>query len=141
MSTDVISVGPDTPLSEIAELLERKRIKRVPVVENGSLVGIVSRADLVRGLATYKPSPRKSTMGDRELRDAVTQAISKDAVASAYMINVIVTDGVVHLWGGVNSTDEKNAARIAAEAVAGTNSVVDHIGVFSNMVRSVMWGE
>ena len=141
MSTDVISVAPDASLSEIAELLESERIKRVPVVENGSLVGLVSRADLVRGLATYKSSPQKTTMGDRELREAVTQAISKEAGDARTFVNVIVSEGVVHLWGGVGSKDEKTAARIAAESVAGAGTVVDHLGVFGNMVRSMMWAE
>ena len=51
MSSDVISVSRDTPLSEVAALMAERRIKRVPVLDGGLLVGIVSRADIVRALA------------------------------------------------------------------------------------------
>jgi hypothetical protein len=64
MTPDVISVTETTELAEIAMLLETKRIKRVPVVRDGNLVGIVSRANLVRALAVVKNEPMTDT--DRE---------------------------------------------------------------------------
>jgi CBS domain-containing protein len=51
MSAPVIAVGEETNLREIAQILTTHRIKRVPVVRDGHIVGIVSRADLVRALA------------------------------------------------------------------------------------------
>ncbi|MBX5457342.1 MAG: CBS domain-containing protein [Thermogemmatispora sp.] len=51
MSHELIVVSEETPLEEIAALLSERKIKRVPVVENGRLVGIVSRADIVHAVA------------------------------------------------------------------------------------------
>jgi CBS domain-containing protein len=141
MTTDLVTVDPDTPLDEIATLLERNRIKRVPVCDNGKLAGIVSRADLIRGLAAHPATLPTPSSDDGALRDAVVAAIRKETGVRAEFINVIVTGGTVHLWGGTNSQDEKNAVRIAAEAIAGADKVVDHIGVLPSSVRAEMWGE
>ena len=141
MTTDVITVDPGTELDKIASLIERNRIKRVPVCEGGTLVGIVSRADLVRGLAAHPSTLPAPSSDDAALRDAVVAALRDETGVRTEFINVIVTGGIVHLWGGVNSDDEKKAARIAAEGVAGDGKVVDHIGVLSSTVRAAMWGE
>ena len=65
MTTEVVTITPDTPLAEIAALLEKRHIKRVPVVEGGELVGIVSRANLLRGLAAWQPATAKAKPEDR----------------------------------------------------------------------------
>lgn len=141
MTANVITVAPDTPLDQIATLLERHRIKRVPVIEGGKLAGIVSRADLIRGLAAHPAALPTPSTDDAALREAVVNAIREETGVRTEFINVIVTDGTVHLWGGTNSEDEKKAVRIAAESVAGADNIVDHIGVLSSSVRAAMWGE
>ncbi len=141
MTGKVVSVGPDTPLDEVATLLERHHIKRVPVVDNGKLAGIVSRADLIRGLAAHPATLPAPSSDDTALRDAVIAAIREETGVRTEFINVIVTGGTVHLWGGTNSEDEKKAVRIAAESVAGADKVVNHVGVLSSTVRAAMWGE
>lgn len=141
MTGKVVSVGPDTPLDEVATLLERHHIKRVPVVDNGKLAGIVSRADLIRGLAAHPATLPAPSSDDTALRDAVIAAIREETGVRTEFINVIVTGGTVHLWGGTNSEDEKKAVRIAAKSVAGADKVVNHVGVLSSTVRAAMWGE
>lgn len=141
MTADPVTVAPDTALGEIATLLERNRIKRVPVCDGGKLVGIVSRADLIRGLAAHPAALPAPSTDDAALREAVTKAIRDETGVRTEFINVIVTGGTVHLWGGTNSQDEKKAVRIAAEGVAGADKVVDHLGVLSSTVRAAMWGE
>jgi CBS-domain-containing membrane protein len=141
MTAKLVTVGPDTPLDAVATLLERHHIKRVPVVDGGKLVGIVSRADLIRGLAAHPATLPTPSGDDASLRDAVIAAIRKETGVRTEFINVIVTGGAVHLWGGTNSEDEKKAVRIAAEGVAGDDKVVDHIGVLTGSVRAAMWGE
>ncbi len=141
MSGNVVTVGPDTPIDEVATLLERYRIKRVPVIEGGKLAGIVSRADLIRGLAAHPATLPSPSTADATLRDAVVAVIRNETGVRAEFINVIVTGGTVHLWGGTNSDDERKAVRVAAEGVAGPDRVVDHLGVLSSTVRAAMWAE
>jgi CBS-domain-containing membrane protein len=126
MSQPVVSVREDTPLSEIAELLERHRIKRVPVLRDDKLVGIVSRSNLVRALASVAPVKLSTLPSDREIRNTVLHELS-GCRWSLPRHNVIVQDGVVHLWGVVQSEDERSAIRVAAEGVPGVKGVMDHL--------------
>jgi CBS domain-containing protein len=127
MTKKVVTVTEDTSVSEIAELLEKHHIKRVPVVHDGRVVGIVSRANLLHGLIVHKaPPPAKG--GDLELRKAVLDELRESGVRS--LIDVVVSDGVVHLWGAVESDAEKEALEVAAEGTAGVSRVVNHVGVY-----------
>jgi CBS domain-containing protein len=130
MTSRLVTAAPETPVSEIAELLERRRIKRVPIVSGGKVVGIVSRADILRGVATARLD--KSTPGDTAIRDEVVRRLHNEAVVRDYLVNVTVTDGVVHLWGGVFSEAERTAARVAAETVGGVGKVEDHLSIIRN---------
>lgn len=130
MTRDVITVTDDTPVQEIAELLEKKRIKRVPVLAKGELVGIVSRANLVQALAAASDRPHLETeRSDAEIRDRLTKRLQDEPWAHLSLMNIVVTDGVVHLWGIVPSSVEKNAIRIAAETTPGVRSVSDHLSI------------
>jgi len=127
MTKKVITVAEDTPVDKIAELLEKHRIKRVPVVHGGRVVGIVSRANLLHGLIVHKaPPPAKGD--DAAGRKAVLDELRESGVRA--LINVVVSDGTVHLWGAVESEAEKEALRVAAEGTAGVTRVVNHVGVY-----------
>lgn len=128
MTRDVVTVAEDTPVSAIARLLEERRIKRVPVVGAGRLVGIVSRADLLRGLATWPTAPAApSHPDDRAIRERPMHALQAEAWASPGAINVVVTAGVVHLWGLVSSEEEREAVRVMVGNVPGVRAVEDHL--------------
>jgi CBS domain-containing protein len=131
MTRSVISVTPDTPLPEIARLLEARRIKRVPVLRDGELVGIVSRADLLRGFA-LQPSPDASA-DDRALRERLTVEFERSGLTSRSYVNIVVRDGAVHLWGIVPAREEAKAMRLAAEQVPGVASVKSHLAVHPRM--------
>ncbi|KVQ59305.1 CBS domain-containing protein [Burkholderia territorii] len=127
MSVDVVTVCEDTPLSEIADLLERYRIKRVPVIKDDKVTGLVSRADLVRALASdthneQTPVPR----ADEEIRDAILNAMSGQRWTLSRG-QVIVRNGVVHLWGVIFSEEERKAVCIAAQTVPGVKQVISHL--------------
>ena len=139
MTRDLISVGPDILLEDLAETLEKHRIKRVPVLRNGQLIGIVSRADLLRGLVAFRAASRTSA-DDETIKTAVESALLDAAVRHEFL-SVVVSGGVVHLWGAVESDAEKKAAGVAAEGVPGVKSVHDQIGVLPASVRSVIWAE
>lgn len=133
MTKKLITVKEDTPISDIATVLEERRIKRVPVVRDGHVVGIVSRADLLRGLATAKLE-QTTAPGDDAMRAAVVKRLRDEAGVRDWLLNVTVSDGVVHLWGGVRSDDERRAAQIAAESTSGVKAVEDHLTVVPNYI-------
>ncbi len=128
MTPDPITIEEDEPLYSIAALLEKHGIKRVPVVREGKLVGIVSRADLLRGFSvTVADTPVLAD--DREIREAVIKEIEDNTGLVAYRVNVIVTDGEVQLWGLVTGQEEKLAAQVAAENIPGVKSVDNRLGI------------
>jgi CBS domain-containing protein len=128
MSGSVVTATPDTSLSEIAGLLERNRIKRVPIVKDGKVVGIVSRANLLQALASAKPTfAGTAAVSDSTLRDNILARLWEQPWAHPAMINVIVTSGVVDLWGTVDSDTERKALRILVAETPGVVSVNDHL--------------
>ncbi|HEY5637254.1 MAG TPA: CBS domain-containing protein [Burkholderiales bacterium] len=128
MSTPAISVSPDASLGDIVRLLERRRIKRVLVIERGALVGIVSRTDLLRALHVRGGLPATPTAADdATLRDTIQKLLAREDWANSAVINVQVADGVVHLWGAVESESQRRAVHVAVEAVAGVRSIEDHL--------------
>lgn len=114
-------------MQEIARLLEKRRIKRVPVVRDGRLVGIVSRANLLRGFSVADPGVAAS-VEDREIRDAILKEVEQHTGVMVERLNVIVSEGRVQLWGLVDSQEQRLAVQVAAENAPGTRSVENHIG-------------
>ena len=130
MTRNVITVEEDTPVNEIAELLERHHIKRVPVLSDGKLAGIVSRANLLHGLANtivehHEPGAAK----DRHLRDELVKILLDTHKLDTVLVNVTVTDGNVRLWGVVENADEAVAAESAAKTLPGVKSVENNLGL------------
>ncbi|MDA1100919.1 MAG: CBS domain-containing protein [Proteobacteria bacterium] len=129
MTTDLVSVTEDTTAAEIARLLEERRIKRVPVLRGGALVGIVSRGNLLHALAGHRnDGPAAPSADDRTIRQEVSQALQGKGWTSHGATNVIVTDGVVELWGWVETEVERKAMLLAAQEIPGVKKVIDHLG-------------
>ena len=128
MTRDVISVTDTTTLADIAILLEANRIKRVPVVRDGKLVGIVSRANLVRALAMSTREPSSSAeVDDRTIRDELLAELRAQKWAEISPANVTVKDGVVHLWSSYLSEQERRGLVVAAENIPGVRRVEEHV--------------
>jgi CBS domain-containing protein len=125
MSKDVISVSETASLNDIAALLERNRIKRVPVVRGDQLVGIVSRGNLIQALASAVVTTAVPSDESRSIRDEVLARLKEQSWTDFASHNVIVKDGEVHLWGLVRSEDERKALVALAEGVPGVTKVVD----------------
>ena len=128
MTRKVISVNEGTPVNEVAALLERNLIKRVPVLRDGKLVGILSRANLLHGLAdaiVHHHEPNAAN--DRELRRWLTKTLLDDHKLDAVLLNVTVTDGNVRLWGVVENADEAAVAVRAAKRLPGVKSVESNL--------------
>lgn len=130
MTRRVVTATPDTPLGDIATLLEKNSIKRVPIMNDGKIVGIVSRANLVQALASMAKKTKKRTSvanpRDSEIRKKVISRLNAQPWRPS-MLNVTVHDGTVDLWGLVASEDEKKAARIAVEIIPGVKVVNDNL--------------
>jgi len=129
MTRHVITVNADTPLSEVACLLDKHRIKRVPVVDKGKIIGIVSRANLVQALI----NPPQGGASKKIVKDSVLHGNILAQLQSEPWwpggINVIVHDGVVELWGIVESQVQKDAIRVALEGTPGVRTMSDNITV------------
>lgn len=136
MTTDVIAVTPSTPLRQIADVFEKKRIHRVPVVADSQVVGIVSRANLVQALAAISPRAADRDSNDQHIRDLVIAAYRRRPCGLPSEWNVIVRDGVVHLWGFVPSLANQAALRVAAEGIPGVKGFVDFTFGYSGPIGS-----
>ena len=129
MTRDVVTVTEDTDLGEVAALLEAKRIKRVPVTRDGKVVGIISRANLVRALAATKGMPpRETEHDDRTIRARLLAELGREEWAKVWPEDIVVRDGVVHFWLSSDEPDEKKQAlRVAAGTVPGVRRVEEHV--------------
>lgn len=130
MTRRVVSVTPDTPLADIASLLEKHRIKRVPVVMNGKLVGIVSRANLIQALVNLdREKAAGAPVDDMTLRSNILDQLRSKPWVDPSTINVIVNNGNVEIWGIVDSETEKDAIRVAVEVTPGVRQVANKLVV------------
>jgi CBS domain-containing protein len=127
MTRPVLSVSEDAELDEVATLFESRHIKRAPVLRDGKLVGILSRANLLHGLVARWHGG--SAADDGATRAAIVQAI-ENAGIRRHSLNVVVAKGTAYLWGVAQSQAERGAVRVAAETTPGIKRVENHLFVF-----------
>ncbi|MSU92167.1 CBS domain-containing protein [Rhodobacteraceae bacterium 2CG4] len=129
MTRDIVSVEEDTKVAAIARLLEKHRIKRVPVVRSDKVVGIVGRANLLHALSALQdralPGPSDD---DRVLRAKIDEALKEVPGAAVNLINYTVENGNVAVWGVADSDFEENAIRVAVENVPGVGMADVNMG-------------
>ena len=126
MTTNVITTAPDTPVHAVAALLEKNSIKRVPVVENGQLVGIVSRANLIQALVSGGKG-LESPLSDTAIRDSLLAKLKGQPWVHTSLLNITVNGGNVDLWGIASSETERKAIRVAIETTPGVSAVNDNM--------------
>ena len=139
MTADPLTISEDTPLDEIVRLMEKRQIKRLPVVRDQQVVGIVSRANLVHALASVARDIRPTSPGDQAIRDRILAELASQSWAPIALVDVIVKDGVVELWGMITDERERKAIVVAAENAPGVKAVNDHLAwvdAISGMVLS-----
>lgn len=127
MTREVVTAGEDEPLGKLVDLLERHKIKRIPIVRDGVLAGVVSRSDLLRAVLSREPDQPVLQPTDRALRELVVAALAGHPWTSRWPVNVFANDGVVHLWGFVEGEEARKAYRVAAENVPGVRRVKNHL--------------
>jgi CBS domain-containing protein len=127
MTANPVSVTEETPLEDVVSLMEKRRIKRIPVVRAGKVVGIVSRANLLHALARLAAETKPSNATDQTIREGLMSELGKRRWAPVGALDVIVRNGVVDLWGAITDERERQAIVVAAENVPGVKGVKDHL--------------
>jgi CBS domain-containing protein len=127
MTSEPVTVGEEAPLEDIVKLMEKNRIKRVPVVHWGKVVGIVSRANLLHALASATPEAATAEQSDQAIRTMLLAELAAQSWAPVALINPVVRNGVVELHGTITDHRERAALVIAAENVPGVKAVHDHL--------------
>ena len=122
-----VTISEDTPLDEVVHLMERYRVKRLPVVRGREVIGIVSRANLLHALASLARTDPAAAPDDAAIRNQVTAEMSKQPWAPRKLIDVTVRDGIVELWGVVFAAHQREAAVVVAENVPGVKAVRSHL--------------
>jgi CBS domain-containing protein len=127
MTRDPVTVKESTPLHEVVHLMERRNIKRLPVIRSGKVVGIISRANLIRALAGLHRQGRASEKTDYAIRNRILAEIGKQDWAYSAFIDVTVRKGVVDLWGTITDLEQRKALKVLAENTAGVKKIEDHL--------------
>jgi CBS domain-containing protein len=127
MTRDVCTVGEDAPLDEVVRLMERHRIKRLPVVRGQQLIGIVSRANLLHALARIAREAKVPALDDTAIRERLLNDLNQQSWAPLGLINVEVRNGIVELWGAITDERQRQALVVAAENIPGVKDVRDHL--------------
>lgn len=129
MTHDPESVAPDTPLADVVALMERRGFKRLPVVRDGKVVGIVSRTNFLRVLARRLDDVAKASVDDLVIRQRIVAEIEKQGWISTGSVDVVVNGGKVELDGAVGDERVRDALRVVAESVPGVGEVIDRVRV------------
>ncbi len=136
MTANPVTIEPSAPLEQAVSLMEERRVKRLPVVESGKLVGILSRADFLRALAPMlAPTYEEPATSDAEIERAIRDELHRQSWATNSAITVTAQNGHVTLTGTILSEAQRDAVRVLAENVNGVRSVADNLFWADPMVQ------
>jgi CBS domain-containing protein len=141
MTRNIIAVAPQTALSEVVGLMEKHRVKRLPVIDGGRLVGIVSRANLVRALAEMLAKPTSSAGSDEDIRQSILDAIAAEPWGPRFSVTIAVKGGVVDLGGTFAYDHERTALKVLVENIPGVKEVRDRLLWIDPLSGTVMPAE
>jgi CBS domain-containing protein len=127
MTADPVTIAEDAGLDEAVEIMESRRIKRLPVVRGGQVVGIVSRANLLHALVSLAAAAPETATSDGAIREALLAQFQKLTWAPAALVDPVVKDGVVGLWGTITEEAQREALKVCAQNIPGVKSVVSHL--------------
>jgi CBS domain-containing protein len=139
MTAEPLTVTEDTRLEEVVKVMEKRRIKRLPVLRGNEVVGIVSRANLLHALAGVARDVKPTSTSDQVIRDLVVAEFASQPWAPVSLVNVIVRDGAVELWGTITDERERQALVVAAENVPGVKAVTDHLAWVDGLSGMVLY--
>ncbi len=134
MTPDPITVAEDTTLDEVVRLMETRGVKRLPVLRDGRVVGIVTRANLMRALLSIHRSAPQPSDDDAAIRERILAGITGQDWSSGATVDVVVHGGMVDLWGSVSDSAQRDALKVLAENVSGVIKVEDHLALKDHFV-------
>ena len=126
MTRETVTISEDTPLETIVTLMEKNKLKRLPVIRDGQVAGIVTRANLLQAVASLARHIPDPTADDDHIRNRIINALGKHDWCPAGL-SVIVRDGVVNLSGTITDERSRKAAIVCAENITGVKKVHDHL--------------
>jgi len=127
MTDEPVTIEEATPLDEVVKIMERRRIKRLPVMRGSQVVGIVSRANLLHALASLGRGAAPPAKTDVAIREQLLAEFDRQTWAPVALIDVVVKDGVVELWGTITEQSQGEALKVVAENIPGVTKVVSHL--------------
>ena len=127
MTREVITVAEDASLEEAVGLMERHHIKRLPVVKDAAMVGIISRANLLRAFIMGSPRTAAEPVGDAAIHEQFAEELNRQPWAPHGFVDAIVENGVIDLRGVIRDERQRAALRVAAENIPGVKRVRDHL--------------
>ncbi len=134
MTPDPITVAEDTTLDEVVRLMETRGVKRLPVLRDGRVVGIVTRANLMRALLSIHRTAPQPSDDDAAIRERILAGITGQDWSSGATVDVVVHRGMVDLWGSVSDSAQRDALKVLAENVSGVIKVEDHLALKDHFV-------
>lgn len=126
MTTRLVTITEDTSLGAIVALMEKNNLNRLPVMRDGQVVGIVSRANLLQVVASLARQLPDPTADDDHIRNRIINALGKNDWCPQGL-KVSVRDGIVHLGGIIPDERARQAAIVAAENISGVKKIHDHL--------------
>jgi signal-transduction protein with cAMP-binding, CBS, and nucleotidyltransferase domain len=129
MTCHIISVKHDSDLGDVAALLDRSKVKRLPVLENGKLVGLITRSDLVKAFSQTPVPASKQVVDDALLQRTLADKMRGQTWLNQTYLSIVVDQGVVQLWGYISSHDQRKALKILVEETDGVKSIDDRLSV------------
>src|SRR3974390_232317 len=127
MTENVQTVSEDTSLVATVEAMERYRIKRLPVLDDGKLVGIITRSNLMHAMVSMVRTAPETPRSDAVIRDQLLEHLKEQQWAPLGSIYVVVNNGVVELWGTIFDERQREALKVAAENIPGVKAVKNHL--------------
>ena len=137
MSNLPITIDENATLADAARVMEKHGIKRTPVVRDGKLVGMLTRADFVKVLHRLAASAQQgSAVSDRDIEDKIRAEIDAQPWSANCALTIAAENGHVTLTGMVPSGGHGEAIRIAAENVPGVLAVEQELEIVPPIVLS-----
>ena len=141
MTYDPVTVTEDTPLEDVVKTMEKRGIKRVPVIRGKHVVGLISRANLLRAFASVSRDVKAVGASDAAIRNKLLTELQKEKWAPVGTIDVTVRDGVVELWGSIADDRQRQALIVATENIPGVRQVRDYLAWVDSMSGMVFYGQ
>jgi len=136
MTRTPVTIAESAPLEEAVHLMESRNIKRLPVVRRGTVVGIITRANLMRALASMHRGARDMSQRDGAIRERILADLARQSWSSGASVDVLVRKGVADIWGSIGDIAQREAIKVLVEGTPGVKRVYDHL-TFDGELASV----